>query len=540
MGRGIFAGVLWGGLASVLSLGLASLVGEPPAGVAPPEAPQVTAPGEPAAVEEAAAPVAPAASGDGAPPGEAAPAPSAPEATPDGPVPETEPPPRPAPVAEEPSAPETPAVPENPAELPEAQADPAPGRTSAAAPEEPAAREGTPEPETEPLAAPAAPAEPTALDSPGDVAAAAASPGAPEDPVPSRTVATAPDVPASGDAAPALETASATRPREVEEPLAPNSPEPADSADLAALPERGVTAADPGAPPAAPVAEAAPSVSTESAASPAAGEAAAVSRFALSSESGSGLPGRPATTPAAAAQEAPVAVVAEEGQDAGALVRFGTEFEGDGRPLLAVVLIDEGALPGGAAALGGLPIPVTIVVDPTRADAAAAAASYRAAGLEIGLLSPVPRNAAPQDVEVALEAARAEVPEAVVLVDAGDGGLAGDPQAMARALVALDEAGMGLVTVSSGFNAGLRAAEAAGVPAALFSRVLDESAGDAAAVRRALDQAAFRARQDGGAAVMARLTPDTLSALMLWGTAAREGQVQPAPVSALLLETAAE
>ncbi|ROT95863.1 divergent polysaccharide deacetylase family protein [Histidinibacterium lentulum] len=540
MGRGIFAGVLWGGLASVLSLGLASLVADPPPGATPPEAPQSTAPAEPAGAEEAAAPDRPATSGDAAPPGEVARAPSAPDARSDGPVGETEPPPRPASSADEPAAPESPAVPDSPAELPEAEADPAPARASAAAPEEPAAGDGAPEPETDPLAEPVVQPDPAAPQEPADVAGPATAPDASGDPVPLRQEATAPDAPASGDAAPTAETAPTARPVEAEEPAAPQSPEATDRAELAAPPERGAVAADPGTPPAAPQAEAAPSVSTESAAPPDAGEEAAVSRFALSAESGGGLPGRPATTPGASAEDAPVAAMAEEALDAGALARFGTEFERDGRPLLAVVLIDAGALPGGAAALGGLPIPVTIVVDPTRPDAAAAAESYRAAGLEVGLLSPVPRNATPQDVEVALAAARAAVPEAVVLVDAGDGGLAGDPQAMARAVVTLEEAGMGLVTVSSGFNAGLRAAEAAGVPAALFSRVLDRDAGDAAAVRRALDQAAFRARQDGGAAVMARLTPDTLSALILWGTAAREGQVQPAPVSALLLEAAPE
>jgi polysaccharide deacetylase 2 family uncharacterized protein YibQ len=363
------------------------------------------------------------------------------------------------------------------------------------------------------------------------------------DPDPERRVAAGPRMPATGDAPPAPETVPPARPEEGSVPVAPENPQtpgPPDVADLAALPEPIVAAPDPGALPAAPVGEAAPSVATAPADPPAPEAATAqeeeqeappVSRFALSSETGGSLPGRPATAAADAGSPEP-------GPEAGALVRFGTPHEADGRPLLAVVLVDEGALPGGAAALRNLPIPVTIAVDPARPDAAAAAEAWRAAGLEVGLLSPVPRNAAPQDVEVALSAARAQVPEAVVLVDPGDGGLSGNPEAVERVLAALDAEGMGFVAVSSGLNAGLRAAEAAGVPAARFSRVLDADAGDAAAVRRALDQAAFRARQEGSAAVMARLTPDTLSALILWGTAARDGQVQPAPVSALLLEEA--
>jgi polysaccharide deacetylase 2 family uncharacterized protein YibQ len=80
----------------------------------------------------------------------------------------------------------------------------------------------------------------------------------------------------------------------------------------------------------------------------------------------------------------------------------------------------------------------------------------------------------------------------------------------------------------------LRAAEAAGVPAGVIYRDLDAEGQDARVIRRFLDQAAFRARQQSGVVLVGRVRPDTLSALILWGSANRAGDVTLAPVSAVL------
>ena len=53
-------------------------------------------------------------------------------------------------------------------------------------------------------------------------------------------------------------------------------------------------------------------------------------------------------------------------------------------------------------------------------------------------------------------------------------------------------------------------------------------------IRRFVDQAAFRARQESGVILLGRVRPDTISALTLWGNANRAGQVALAPVSAVL------
>ena len=82
-----------------------------------------------------------------------------------------------------------------------------------------------------------------------------------------------------------------------------------------------------------------------------------------------------------------------------------------------------------------------------------------------------------------------------------------------------------------------RAAEQAGVPSGVVYRDLDADDQDARIVRRFVDQAAFRARQasDGeGVVLVGRVRPDTISALILWGTANNDDQVAFVPVSTVL------
>ena len=161
-------------------------------------------------------------------------------------------------------------------------------------------------------------------------------------------------------------------------------------------------------------------------------------------------------------------------------------------------------------------------------------ATYRAAGIEVGVQSALPLNATPTDVEIALEATFATLPETVLLLDTGDGGLQNNRAVTEQAMERLADDGRGLVTVSKGLNMALRAAEQADVPAGVIFRDLDAQDQDARVIRRFLDQAAFRARQESGMLLLARVRPNTISALVLWGTANRAGQVAVAPVSAVL------
>lgn len=218
-----------------------------------------------------------------------------------------------------------------------------------------------------------------------------------------------------------------------------------------------------------------------------------------------------------------------------ALVQHGTVFENvDNKPLIGIILMDDGSMSGASAAVASLPFDVTVVLDPTTDGAIERLAIYRAAGIEVGVQSTLPVNATPTDVEIALEAIFATLPETVLLLDAGDGGLQSDRAVTEQAMERLAEDGHGLVTVSKGLNMALRAAEQADVPAGVIFRDLDAQDQDARVIRRFLDQAAFRARQESGVLLLARVRPNTISALVLWGTANRAGQVAVAPVSAVL------
>ena len=73
-----------------------------------------------------------------------------------------------------------------------------------------------------------------------------------------------------------------------------------------------------------------------------------------------------------------------------------------------------------------------------------------------------------------------------------------------------------------------------GVPALPVFRDFDGAGQTPTVMRRFLDQAAFRARQEGGVIMLGRVRPDTISALLLWGLQDRANRVALAPVSAVL------
>jgi polysaccharide deacetylase 2 family uncharacterized protein YibQ len=72
------------------------------------------------------------------------------------------------------------------------------------------------------------------------------------------------------------------------------------------------------------------------------------------------------------------------------------------------------------------------------------------------------------------------------------------------------------------------------VPVATVERDLDSNDQTAAVIRRFIDRSAFQARQTSGVVLISLLRAETLSALTLWSTANRAGQVALAPVSAIL------
>ena len=236
--------------------------------------------------------------------------------------------------------------------------------------------------------------------------------------------------------------------------------------------------------------------------------------------------------------------------DTRAVAHFAAPFQNpDRRPLVGILLFDPGVAGGGLAsdAIAALPIPVTVAVDPSRADASDAEKAYRAAGKEVAILaSNLPAGATAQDVAVSYQSYRAALPESVALIGEpgsvlGQGGLA--LQQMADMLAG---DGRGLISYGGGLNGAQMAAKKRGVPVVTLSRYFDAT--DALApgyLAHELDRAAFLATQKGSVVVAMPATPDTIAALTAWagtvGTGAPSssgtGAVAVAPVSALLRTT---
>ena len=216
-------------------------------------------------------------------------------------------------------------------------------------------------------------------------------------------------------------------------------------------------------------------------------------------------------------------------------MQFAAPFDNpEGKPLLSVILLDDGAISGMAAVLAGVPFPVTVAINPADADAAARMQTYREMGIEVLAIANMPQGAQPSDVEVTLESVFGTLPQAVGLLDLADGGVQSSAAVTGQTLARLGADGRGLVVISGGLNPALRAAATAQVPAAEVSRDLDGDGQDAGTIRRFLDNAAFQARQQSGIILLARLKPETISALILWGTENRAAQVALAPISAVL------
>ncbi|MDX5411773.1 MAG: divergent polysaccharide deacetylase family protein, partial [Rhodobacterales bacterium] len=216
----------------------------------------------------------------------------------------------------------------------------------------------------------------------------------------------------------------------------------------------------------------------------------------------------------------------------------------EGRPRLAIVLIDRGDSVIGLEALQEFPYPLTFAVDAARPDAAEASARYRDAGFEVMALVDIAPDSTPQDAEVAMEVSLTAVPDAVAVMEGDATGFQDSRQVSEQVSAILGQRGYGLVMQPNGLNSAQRQAARDGVPSATVFRDFDGAGQDAAAIRRFLDQGAFRAGQqaegldvDGGGngvIMMGRLRPDTISALLLWGLQDRAQRVALAPVSAVL------
>ncbi|MBY6114732.1 divergent polysaccharide deacetylase family protein [Mameliella alba] len=237
-----------------------------------------------------------------------------------------------------------------------------------------------------------------------------------------------------------------------------------------------------------------------------------------------------------AAQPAAFAALPEDSP----LVRFATPVDVSPEvPRMAVVLIDDGSGPLGPSGLEAFPFPISFAIAPTHPDAANAAKGYRDLGFEVLVLGDMPDGATAADVEVAMQGLMGAVPQAVAVLEDPEGGLQDNREVSAQVAAFLASSGHGLITQPKGLNTAQKLALKDGVPSVTLFRDFDGEGQDATMIRRTLDQAALRARQDSGVVMMGRLRADTISALVLWGLQDRSGSIALVPVSVVLAESLA-
>jgi hypothetical protein len=456
------------------------------------------------------------------------------------------------------------AVPESPTEAPgltapEEPAEPAPAATAPAADAAPALAGGVAAPEPQPAEAPVATAQP-----PEAPESAPAAPAEPE----TRPLAAAPtavpaaEAPASEEAEIALAGDPLTQPAPAQAapepaPLPVVAPEP----EAAPAPEPAVTtepqAAEPAPAAAEPGTAALPQIVPEPEAPqdslPAPDEGTGKPRIITLDEPADAtapqiglsreVPGVKvnrlptiggAAVPDSAAPEPPATEPA-----AGPLAENAAVFANpEGKPVLAVVLIDRGVAGGGldASALASLPFPATIALDPMREDAAAVAEAYRAAGSEVAILAgDPPDGATPADFEVAYQSYVTALPQAMALIGEPDSTLQRSSLSAQHVTALLAADGRGFITFEQGLNAGRRAAERAGVPHASVGRLFGAREDNAGTLARELDRAAFAAGQNGQMVVALPTTPEAVTALLAWASGPSAAGVAIGPVSAILL-----
>ena len=559
MGRGFFAGTMWGALVGLLAVALATqLTVRRELSFPEPQAAALDVPGG-SEFDQARPETEPVVPTVEAPPAQAEPVEVAEPEPEDTAAPRADIAPADAPVAsaDAPSAAESPRQTEAPS-VGVATADPE--RAGQEAPAAPPAAEP-------PSERPAIPALDAALPAPPDAVAQLVAPMsegaanvAPSGPDPATATGEVASLGQSAEpmSAPSVETESAAAPPAPppSDPLAPPAPAlsdppaaPAPDADpgtgneiAAALPDTGSDARPAGTPAEAP---SAPATETTAPAPPSGTsppEPSALDDTGLPQVGFSGASGvkvnrlptigdgedEPVSEEVAGDASAP-----EVDPDAPPLVRHAVPFENpDLAPVLAIVLLhDDPVAPGPATGLD-LPAQVSFAVDAGLLEAGSIADAYRDAGREIVLVPTLPPGAAPSDVEVALEVNLATVTEAVAVMDRPDSGFQSERAAVAQVVDAISQTGHGLVTFPRGLNTAQQLAERAGVPSRLVFRVFET--GNADAVLRTLDQAAFRARQEGVVILVGEAEPATVGAIRSWIEGNGDEQVVFAPISAAL------
>ncbi len=207
----------------------------------------------------------------------------------------------------------------------------------------------------------------------------------------------------------------------------------------------------------------------------------------------------------------------------------------DAKPVLAIVLIDNGNGELDRAGLAALPFPVTFALDPMDPSTPDHAAIYRAAGKEVVMLATgIADGAQASDVEVAFQSMEQGLPEAVAVMDLAEAAFQNRRPLASLVVPVVGAQGRGLLTWDQGLNAADQVARREDIPAAVIFRDLTSAGTDGAAIRRVLDRAVFKAGQDGRVTVAANATPETVATLLEWTVEGRAATVAIGPLTAVM------
>jgi polysaccharide deacetylase 2 family uncharacterized protein YibQ len=244
------------------------------------------------------------------------------------------------------------------------------------------------------------------------------------------------------------------------------------------------------------------------------------------------LPSVTASRTGSAMTDAAPMIVAD---DLPAIMAYSADYSKAGTaPEMSVILVDIGELDPTSAQLSTLPFPVTFAVDALAPGATARAQMYRQAGLEVLALIGLPDGATAQDVAVTINQARDLMPVSIGFLDVPSASFQANREIAAQVVASAGSSGHGVVSFSRGLNALMQEATRAQQPAALVFRDFDGRDQNAAAIKRFLDQAAFRAGIDEDIILVGRAKEETITALVEWSLGNRAASVELVPVSFLL------
>ncbi|GGA11297.1 divergent polysaccharide deacetylase family protein [Neptunicoccus cionae] len=225
----------------------------------------------------------------------------------------------------------------------------------------------------------------------------------------------------------------------------------------------------------------------------------------------------------------------------GALRANANDFTPTGKPLVSVVLLDNGQIEEKLSKFSRLGLPLAIAIPVDQPNVPAKARAYRNAGFEVLALSPrdvklsLPGGQTEDQVAALLEQFFTLMPEAIGLIDRPEALMQRDQRLVRSVVGYFAQTGHGIITYAGGLNAAPRLADQQDVAFGLVSHILNGAEDTETVVSGYLNRAARTARSKGSSIVLAIPNDETLTALLNWSLGINARTVSFAPVSAALM-----